>query len=134
VLALSALGVSAQDQGNQEPPFLGILFGPDDAGALITQVMPGSPAADADIQQGDIVTAVGDETVTADNLREMVQSHAPGDVLDLTILRDGESMDVSVTLGTMPERPGDAAPVCRKALKVISSSTMALIVPGKFVV
>jgi S1-C subfamily serine protease len=104
VLALSALGVAAQDDTSQDHPFLGILFGPDEAGALITQVMPDSPAADADIQQGDIITAVGDESVTVDNLRDVVQSHVPGDVLDLTILRDGESMDVNVTLGTMPDR------------------------------
>jgi S1-C subfamily serine protease len=100
VLALSAL---AQEDAGQA--YLGITFDQDDAGALITRVLPGSPADEADLQRGDIITAVSGEEITAENFREMVLGHAPGDELAFTVLRDGENLDVSVTLGERPETP-----------------------------
>jgi S1-C subfamily serine protease len=104
-LLVLALGLTALAQDEQGQAYLGIFFDEDDAGVLVTRVLPGSPADDADLQRGDIITALGGEPVTAENLPNMVLDHQPGDTLDLTVLRDEENLDLSVTLGTRPETP-----------------------------
>jgi S1-C subfamily serine protease len=95
-----ALNVFAQDDAGQA--FIGIGFEPVDEGVRVTRVLPGGPADEAGLEVGDIVAEIGGEPVTADNLQAMVSDHQPGDALDLAIVRDGESMELSVTLGTRP--------------------------------
>jgi putative serine protease PepD len=69
-------------------------------GAEINNVQPGSPAADAGLRSGDVVTKVGDVTVEdAADLIRAVRSHEPGDEVTITYTRDGRSSDVQVELG-----------------------------------
>ncbi|MGY1739213.1 MULTISPECIES: S1C family serine protease [unclassified Blastococcus] len=85
------LGVSARTEGSEEVG----------AGAQVVQVQPGSPAADAGLTPGDVVTAVGDRPVTTSTeLTAAVRSYAPGDQVTLTVERDGETRTVDVTLDT----------------------------------
>ena len=52
---------------------------------------------------GDIITAVDQNPVGAvQELADQIQNHKPGDEVTLTIIRDGRSMDVSVTLEQNP--------------------------------
>ncbi len=63
-------------------------------------VTPGGPAETAGVQEGDIITAVDGEPVrSGDELIVKVRSHEPGDVVGLTINRDGEEIALDVTLG-----------------------------------
>jgi S1-C subfamily serine protease len=83
---------------------------PVDQGALIDSsrsdvpaVFPNSPAEKAGLKAGDIVTAIDGNTVTADkDLSQAMLEHSPGDTVVLTILRDGQTMTVDVTLGVLP--------------------------------
>ncbi|SEP09277.1 S1C family serine protease [Trujillonella endophytica] len=85
------LGVSARTDGSEEVG----------TGAQVVQVQPGSPAAGAGLTAGDVVTAVGDRPVTTSTeLTAAVRSHAPGEVVALTVRRDGGTTTVDVTLGT----------------------------------
>ncbi len=69
-------------------------------GALIANVTDDTPAARAGIKSGDIVTAVGNETVkTPKDLSRLVADLSPGDKRSVTLWRDGKSVDVSVTIG-----------------------------------
>jgi S1-C subfamily serine protease len=95
---------------------------PVDQGALVVEVVPGSPADDAGLQGGDedvvidgnsyslggdIVTSVDGEPVTSpDDLRRIVQSKDPGDSLTLGIQRDDSEETVTVTLGRLPDQSG----------------------------
>lgn len=73
-------------------------------GALITEVVEGSPAADAGLQAGDVVTAVDGDTVDAEHtLRDRLIAYEPEDTVTLDVLRDGETLQIQVTLG-QPER------------------------------
>ncbi len=92
--------------GSVEPAFLGVR-GADNAigegGALITEVMPGSAAARAGIQVDDLVTAIDGRRITGiKDLAAAIRDHQPGDVVTLTIVRDGQTMDVDVELGAQP--------------------------------
>jgi len=82
---------------------------PVETGALISTdtnqpaVVPGSPAADAGLQAGDIVVAVDGQSVDRDHdLSTRLLPHMPGDAVVLSILRNGKSENVTVTLGTFP--------------------------------
>jgi S1-C subfamily serine protease len=89
--------------GKVEHPYLGVQITDDENGALIAEIVPGSPAAEAGLRQGDVVTEVaGSEVASADELREAVADRKPGDSLELTVERDGEMMTVTVELGTRP--------------------------------
>jgi len=69
-------------------------------GALVASVNDDTPAARAGIKSGDIVTAVGNETVkTPKDLSRLVADLSPGDKRVVTLWRDGKSMDVNVTIG-----------------------------------
>lgn len=74
------------------------------AGAVIVAVEPGSPADEAGLREGDIVTAVDDEVVEdAAALTTVVRSHAPGDEVSVTVDRDGEAQTFTLTLATLSE-------------------------------
>jgi len=86
------LGVSVQDL----PGTTG-----DADGAGVAVVQPGSAAAKAGLQVGDVVTEVDGRGVDgADALIAAIRSHQVGDRVSLTFLRDGESRTAQVTLGS----------------------------------
>jgi S1-C subfamily serine protease len=101
--------------GNVIHPYMGIGYVPlnpaiaaqlgTDAteGAVIVQVVPGSPAADASLQVQDVITKIDGTSLTGEStLAQIVQSHKPGDTLDLTVVRGSQTLQVKITLGTMP--------------------------------
>lgn len=88
-------------------------------GALVQNVTAGSPAEKAGVQGstkafttadgqaikvgGDVVTAVDGQAVRSDqDLINQIGNHRPGDKITLTVLRNGSTTDLSVTLGTRP--------------------------------
>jgi S1-C subfamily serine protease len=111
----SATAVSVADQliedGEAVHPYVGVYlsdltqqtaskFGsPVDSGALIEEVEPGSPADDAGIQRGDIVTAAGSEEVrSSGDLLSALRDYMPGDTVELKVLRNGETTTLQVNL------------------------------------
>lgn len=77
---------------------------PGDQGALIGGTVDGGPAAKAGLKQGDVVvTMAGEKISDAGQLAWRVSQRDPGDKVELTILRDGEKITQTVTLGEMPD-------------------------------
>ena len=73
-------------------------------GVYIEGVVDGEPAAEAGIEEGDVVLAWNGERVeSVAGLRRLVSETPPGRVVDLTVLRDGAEREVSVELA---ERTG----------------------------
>lgn len=89
-------------------PWLGVTFITTEEGAEIVEVVPGSPAAEADLRVGDVITAVEGQAVTRIRpLSEHIARYAPGQRVQLTYLRDGQEFSVRVRLGSRPlEFPG----------------------------
>jgi len=76
----------------------------EDAGVLIGQVMDDSPAKEAGLESGDIVTQVNDEKVgTPTELRDVIAGMNAGDQVTIQFLRDGKSKKAKVTLGASPD-------------------------------
>jgi len=89
--------------GNMKYPYLGIAGQETQNGQEVVQVQDGSPAAQAGLQPGDIITAVDGTTLDADHLlQDQLFKHKVGDTVQLTIDRDGQTMTISVTLGERP--------------------------------
>ncbi len=73
-------------------------------GALVMGVQDQGPAALAELQQGDAIIAVGDaEIANYDDLVAALASHSPGDEVEITVTRDGESVTATETLGAHPD-------------------------------
>ena len=109
------LGVTSESLYPQLASHLGI---PAPSGALITDVVNGSPADKAGLHGsngettfqlqhvktgGDVILAVNGKPVHANNdLSELVAQYKPGDVVALTVLRGSNQQQVNVTLGARP--------------------------------
>jgi len=73
------------------------------SGLLVADVAPNSPAAQAGLQQGDIITKVDGQPVSISNqLGAYVRDKAPGDKVQLTINRSGQEQTVTATLAARP--------------------------------
>ncbi|MGN8197922.1 Do family serine endopeptidase [Salinisphaera sp. RV14] len=74
-------------------------------GALVTQILKGSPASRADIDVGDVILAFNGQTVdSASDLPPLVASVKPGDKARLKILRNGKTRTEQVTVAALPAR------------------------------
>ena len=77
------------------------------SGAWIRTVLPGSPAEEAGLQIGDIITHVDGKAVGEPlTLAEMIGEHRPGDRLELTVRRLLQMRLVLVELASHPTEPG----------------------------
>ncbi len=73
-------------------------------GAVISAVQDDTPAADAGIEAGDLVVASDGAPIDgATGLIAAIRDLGPGDSTTLTILRDGDPIDITVTLVERPE-------------------------------
>ncbi len=68
-------------------------------GAFVQEVISGSPASNAGIRQGDIITKIGDEELTvANDLRSVIVQFEPGDKVKILLWRSGDTQEIEVTL------------------------------------
>jgi putative serine protease PepD len=85
------LGVSLEDQTGSNGT----------ARAVVHAVTAGSPAAQAGIKEGDVITAVdGTETEGVDAVIAAIRTHQPGEKVTVTIVRGGSTQTVTATLTT----------------------------------
>jgi serine protease Do len=73
---------------------------PAAAGIQISAVVPGSPAAQAGLKVGDVVTKLNDQQIDQEHpLQSLMVKFRPADKVRLTIIRDTVTQTVEVTLG-----------------------------------
>jgi S1-C subfamily serine protease len=107
---------AAQQQGPRGffgPGKQGGFFGPGDRGSQIAPTVEGAlvesvsgPAAQAGVQQGDVITALGGVPITGeDDLLAALAQQKPGNTVPLTLNRDGSSVTVHVSMGELPANP-----------------------------
>jgi len=69
-------------------------------GAIVAETMPGTPAAEAGLKAGDVITKLNGETVAdAGDLTRRIGSFKPDAKVELTYLRDGAEKTAQITLG-----------------------------------
>ena len=91
------IGVQIQDLTPEFAEALGTTY---QRGALVNQVIPGTPAEAAGIEAGDVVVEMnGEPVVGSSDLRNKVGLLRVGDAVRLTIVRDGEPIAIELAVG-----------------------------------
>jgi predicted metalloprotease with PDZ domain len=84
----------------QQPVSVGIGADENDSNNLkLSSVRPGSPAADAGLEIGDIINTFGGVKLTPGNLIKVLGRYKPGDRVPLNVLRGRRTMQMSIVLG-----------------------------------
>ena len=119
-----AMSVAQQiiDNGEVQHPYVGVKLGDVTPynyqstgassywGAYVGEVISGSPAEEAGLKEGDVITAIdGEDVSSTDDAMIAIRSHAIGDTVTFTVDRQGKSTDVDVTLGSDSEASTDDA-------------------------
>ena len=102
-------------KGTVERAYIGVQMGPLDArmaaklgakdrnGVLVNDVVPGSPAAAAGVQELDIITGFDGQAVKGTrSLQEIVERSAVGKPHVLTVFRDGEQVTLTINVKPLP--------------------------------
>lgn len=102
------LGVaSLQPVEREVAEFLGL---DERGGVILSELIEGSPAAQADLASGDVVIAIDGEPIplyrpraaVTEHLQREILKRSPGDRVELTLLRDAEEIRSEVELGLQP--------------------------------
>ncbi len=114
---------NVESTGKFQRPYLGVIYEPIDStvkskynlsvdqGAYILPssvtgqpgIVSGSPAASAGLQEGDIITEVNGQSINSNNtLTSLVDNYSVGTNITLTVIRNGKTISVPITVGAMP--------------------------------
>ena len=97
-----------------EHPYVGICLNSDYTGNgsqiqltptyyCSTPIVPGSPAAKAGLQPGDVITAINGNRISSSNaFIATIGNYKPGNTVTMTVQRNGASKQIQVTLGDRP--------------------------------
>ena len=95
------IGVQIQDL---TPEFAEALGTTHQRGAVVAQVLPGTPAEAAGIQRGDVIVEMnGEPVIGASDLRNKVGLLRVGDAVRLSVVRDGETLTIDLAVGERSE-------------------------------
>ncbi|WP_158089551.1 PDZ domain-containing protein [Magnetofaba australis] len=88
-----------------DAPWLGLAMAPDPNGVRIAAVAPHSPAQRAGLQKGDLLTRFNGETVAdPDQVAKTVMAMRPGELVTLSLTRQGDAQTIQMALGARPAR------------------------------
>jgi len=102
-------------------PYMGVCYQSEDTalaggadvsgyGVVVTGTVAGAPAAKAGLRSGDVIEKVdGVDLNNGETLGGVIQPHAPGDTVQLTVLRSGSTSTVPLTLSDRPAASASAA-------------------------
>ncbi|AXK72306.1 DegQ family serine endoprotease [Lysobacter sp. TY2-98] len=126
-VARGQLGVQVQQLTASLANSMGL---PNASGALVADVVPGSAAARAGLQRGDVIRAVNGRAVNdSGDLPPLIGALAPKSKAQLTVVREGKSLQVPVVLdaltvaaaedaGTPNQRSAAAEPASNASLGI----------------
>jgi S1-C subfamily serine protease len=102
-------------KGRVDHPYIGVSYRditaalanaynlPSKTGAIVLRVTPGSPADQAGLREGDIILKINDDQLDEDHsLVQTLLKYKVGDQVTLTVLRDGKTITVTLTLVQRP--------------------------------
>jgi serine protease Do len=91
------LGISMNDVTPENAHFFNLQ---DATGTIVAQVTPDSPAANAGLQQGDVINELnGQKILNGSALQVAVSEDRPGTKIALGVMRNGKSMTLNLTVG-----------------------------------
>jgi len=95
------LGVVIQQLDDKLSRQFGVPVG---QGALVTEILPGSPAAEGGVEVGDLVLKFDGRAVRGTrDLQSIVERVRAGEVVPMQIIREGKDKTLNITLKEMPQ-------------------------------
>jgi serine protease Do len=89
---------------------------PHRGGVLVAEVHPNTPAAKADVREGDVITEfAGQPARSPRELQALVERAPLGKPQTIKVLRDGRTLSLQVTLEALPDEPGAARPASTRS-------------------
>ncbi|MEO7836287.1 MAG: trypsin-like peptidase domain-containing protein [Acidimicrobiales bacterium] len=74
-----------------------------EGGAVVAEVVPGSPAAEAGLQRNDVITRIaGTDVATNVDVQKAVRAKKPGDKVEIVSMRGDQERSAEATLGARP--------------------------------
>ncbi len=120
---VSAVAKQLIANGKVTYPFIGITYAqinpqtasqlnaPVQQGVIVQEVSPGTPGATAGLQQNDVITAIdGTQLDETHSLRQILFQHQVGDTITLTVVRNGQTLSVKLTLVARPASTDTGVP------------------------
>jgi hypothetical protein len=105
VEAATGAGAATPASQGSGQPWLGVSIGDaaGQPGGLVELVVPGSPAAAAGVQPGDLITSIDGNPISDESAAaSAIDALRPGAQITLSIERDGQQLTIEATLGTRP--------------------------------
>lgn len=99
--------------GNTQPGFLGVAADTKQAakGYIVSSIVAGSPAEEAGLKVGDQITVLNGQALTTPmDLSMGLIDFSPGDMVDLSVARGNEKLELKVKLGTRKADPAKEKP------------------------
>ncbi len=96
-----------ETEGQNRDTWFGSLpdFTEEIVGYQLAGVFDGSPAAQAGLQKGDVLVMLGgDAIVDLPSFTTALRSHAPGDLVEVRVEREGRTLNFTVVLGNRADR------------------------------
>jgi len=104
---VATLGLLVVMSMTQSAPVLGVMMEPGSEPCRVREVIPGGPADEAGLRQGDIITHIDSTKISdARTLQTTMLFHQPGDEVTVKFERDGEAMEVKAKLIGREESAG----------------------------
>jgi photosystem II stability/assembly factor-like uncharacterized protein len=90
---------------NENAAYMGITGADAEAGARLTQIVEGGPAAEAGLKVGDIVLSVdGKSVLSYESLLAELRTRSAGDTVKLTVARERQPLELEVALAKRPDQ------------------------------
>ena len=98
--SVKSIITSIIEKGYIEKPFIGVSLSDTEKGVAVYSVTENSPAENAGVEKNDVIVAVNGEAVKeASDVTAVVKAASVGDEIKLTLLRSGQTVEVTVTVG-----------------------------------
>jgi predicted metalloprotease with PDZ domain len=105
-------GIQVEQRVDAQKFWLGASFQKSDDGhARVTLLAPGGPAEAAGLDRGDVVQSMNGRAVTAEEFQNAGATLHVGDTMSLTVLRAGQTKEISITLVADPHPTYSLKPV-----------------------
>lgn len=104
------MGLNVQETTEQLRKALGVT---DGNGALVVEIMDGSPAAAAGLRAGDVVVQVRGQKVNAATIVDAIRDRKAGDEVVIDYIRDRARKQAKLKLAKRPQKAGRAGPGAR---------------------
>jgi len=129
----SSTAVAASQVSSDQSAWLGVQIAQSTDGPTIASVIADSPAEKAGLKRGDVIKAIDGTSVSdVQAVRDLLKDKNPGDTVTVSITRDGNAQDVTVTLEAQPEPLAQANPILPELSGITRDELSSHLLGGSF--